>query len=306
MTRNLLDFFLLRQVIFSGFMTVENLIAFESSSCNKEFQYHWKNIMYNGNQLGVKYFKQLVFNFGNFNARHNAEVLDDWLKRHRAFKVQDIYINNYNDASCKLGIDLLSSQKPERLSISQSFYYDSIINVSRFTQFLQSCASTLVELNFSVVNTITATMLSELQGLDNCKVLSILECPKVQFVELFSLLDRCTTLETFRFMSPRRVEDIYFSNRKDYCHHGIYYDQFKHVFEVNKLLQTVCLTDDIQAKCDIKRIMSELFTEEQRSVSFKKRSMFYFNGLISDNENQYSDVVFEDEEDLDDDRAFGF
>ena len=81
MTINVIDFALLRQVLFCGLLTVPDLISF-GCVCNK-VNVLWKRIMEIENQLGIGYYNPIKLSFLNLKTRAKAETIDEWFQLHK-------------------------------------------------------------------------------------------------------------------------------------------------------------------------------------------------------------------------------
>ncbi len=283
---NVINFVLLRHVLFYGYLSVSNLVAFELACSKILRELFWNKIM-NSNQLGVRYTKLLKFNFSNVATRTEAECLDDWFVNHKAFKMENVQIEKFNDASCILGVDMLNHQKLVKLSVLDSF---TIVpcEIACLVPFILTSAITLQELIFYKVGTITTEQLCNLSGLVSLKTLCIIYCYSVDFEGLFSLLNECTSLEMYQFQTIRECK--LHDNKKDYAERQkkfgkdlmtSCFTQLMDAILLNRNLCVVRLCVDCQLKCDIVRLLKE-FACGTRKIAFKRSIKYSQDKFIHD------------------------
>ncbi len=309
MTVTLIDFVLLQNVLFCGFLTVSDLSIF-GCACNKILNLFWNKIMENENQAGVKYTEPLEFSFYSYKTRSKAETIDEWFNKHRAYKMEHVCIDQFEDVSCVLGVDILRHQKLTNLRVSNSF---TLIpnEVASLAAFISSCSTTLLELRLFSVG-ITSAQLCSLSGLVCLKILCIVYC-SAEFEGLFGVLNQCASLEMYQYQTSKKL---------DYCKGpsdrfvrtfdgttvleprspnkvpvlAPCFSHLKDVIMSNENLSIVRLSYDCQVKCDIKRIRKEL-SNVKRSVSFKVSHKYLcnFDRVLSDRVDD-SDVSDDDGE----------
>ncbi len=299
---NLIDFVLLQHVLFYGFLTVSDLLVFEGAF-NKSLKRFWDRIMENKNHVGAMFNKPLKYSFYSAKSRANAESIDEWFQNHGAYKMEQLSIHYFNDASCVLGVDILKKQKLVKLSVFHSF--QSVpIEVTSLLPYISNCSTTLQELRLFSVG-ITTGQLCSLSDLVSLKTLCIIHCKSVDFSILFSFLNKCNSLETYHFQTSKEgnsslavQERLYKLDSKN-C-----YDKLRDTIMRNLNLGVVRLSYNCQHLCDIRSILKE-FRNCERKIAFKNPHNYdLLSYEYEANNSDVSDGETEKEDPLDDDGEY--
>lgn len=194
----------LQAILFRGFLTLKDMQMFEMAS----FKWYIFTICRNKESkhlFGFFSSSEMVYNFSSAPRRKFSLLKGSWFSTRKIYGVNKVIkIENFDDASCRLGRDILMNNSAIlKLNITNSFNFfpcddedgtlSTVINNSRHT---------LQEMCFNLVPHLCNDVFGNWKRMDNMQVLKIVNCRDVDGLDanIFTLFDSCPNLHTFHLI----------------------------------------------------------------------------------------------------------